>query len=164
MQESKIARYFVDKSIISKSMKDLLLDEVFIYLLERTERQTKRYANAALKSVGIEITPEQWAILKRVSENDSVNQREMASLTFRDPASITRALDSLEEKGWIRRVDTLNDRRAYHLELTEEGQNIVARITPVAQAVRAQGLTNIDAAELAQFKKTLNKIYQNYGG
>ncbi len=143
-------------------MNDIKLDEVFIYLLERTERQTKRYANAALKNAGLEITPEQWAILKRVSERDEVNQREIAELTFRDPASVTRALDALEEKGWVRRVDTANDRRAYNLLLTDAGRGVVARITPIAQAVRAHGLRNIDDAELAQFKATLNKIYENY--
>ncbi len=143
-------------------MKDLSLDEVFIYLIERTERQTKRYANAALKNAGVEITPEQWAILKRVGERAVINQREVAELTFKDPASVTRALDVLEGKGWVKREDMENDRRAYNLMLTEAGEAMVARITPVAQAVRAQGLRGVSEQELAQFKATLNKIYENY--
>ncbi len=143
-------------------MKDLALDEVFIYLMERTERQTKRYANAALKNAGIEITPEQWAILKRISEREMINQREVAELTFKDPASVTRALDILEEKGYVKRVDMESDRRAYNLLLSPTGEDLVRKITPVAEAVRAQGLKNVSAEELAQFKTTLNKIYENY--
>lgn len=143
-------------------MNDLTLDDVFIYLMERTERQTKRFANAALKNAGIEITPEQWAILKRISERTNINQREVAELTFKDPASVTRALDVLEEKGYVKRVDMESDRRAYNLLLSPTGEEMVQKITPVAQAVRAQGLKNISAEELAQFKATLNKIYKNY--
>ncbi len=143
-------------------MKDLTLDEVFIYLIERTEKQTKRYAHAALKNAGVEITPEQWAILKRISERAVINQREISDLTFKDPASVTRALDVLEEKGWVKRVDMENDRRAYNLLLTEAGEAMVAKITPLAQAIRAQGLKNVSAEELEQLKLVLHKIYENY--
>ena len=86
-------------------MNDLLLDDVFIYLIERTERQTKRYANAVLKNAGIEISPEQWAIIKRISEREVINQREIAELTFKDPASVTRSLDVKKEKGLVKRMD-----------------------------------------------------------
>jgi DNA-binding MarR family transcriptional regulator len=143
-------------------MKDDRLDDVFIYLIERTERQIKRYANAALLSEGIEISPEQWVLLKRIGEREKINQRELAELTFKDPASVTRTLDLLEKNGLVRRESMEGDRRAYHLLLTASGVELVERITPVAQAVRARGLRNISADELEQFKQTLHKIYENY--
>ena len=143
-------------------MNDLPLDDVFIYLIERTERQTKRYANAALKKAGIEITPEQWTILKRIDERAVINQREIAELTFRDPASVTRALDVLEERGLVSREAMENDRRAYNLVLTAEGSALVAKIKPVAQAVRAQGMKGISAEDQARLKNILNRIYDNY--
>ncbi len=143
-------------------MKDLVLEDVFIYLIERTERQMKRYANAALKQGGIEISSEQWVILKRISEREVINQRELAELTFKDPASVTRSLDILEKGGLLRREDMENDRRAYKLMLTPEGEALVRKITPIAKAIRKQGLKDIPEDELAQFKATLNKIYENY--
>ncbi len=143
-------------------MKDIPLEEVFIYLIERTERQIKRFANAALKAEDIEISPEQWALLKRISEREVINQRELAELTFKDPASVTRTLDLLEKLGLVRRENMEGDRRAYNLYLTDAGQDLVNRITPIAMTVRAQGLKNISPEELEQFKKTLHKIYENY--
>ncbi len=143
-------------------MKDIPLEEVFIYLIERTERQIKRFANAALKAEDIEISPEQWALLKRISEREVINQRELAELTFKDPASVTRTLDLLEKLGLVRRENMEGDRRAYNLYLTSQGQDLVNRITPIAITVRAQGLKNISPTELEQFKKTLHKIYENY--
>jgi MarR family transcriptional regulator, organic hydroperoxide resistance regulator len=143
-------------------MKDSPLDDVFIYLIERTERQTKKFANAALKAEGIEITPEQWVLLKRISEREIINQRELAELSFKDPASVTRTLDLLEKNGLVRREDMAGDRRAYNLFLSDAGTDLVKRITPIAQLVRAHGLRGISEDELAQFKRTLNKIYENY--
>jgi len=143
-------------------MKDIALEDVFIYLIERTERQMKRFANAALKQAGIEISSEQWAILKRIGERETINQRELAELTFKDPASVTRSLDILEKTGLVRRENMENDRRAYNLFLTPAGEALVKKITPIAKAVRKQGLKNISAEEQAQFKATLNRIYDNY--
>ena len=158
----KNACTFVAKSTIAFSMNDLPLDEVFIYLIERTERQIKRYANAALKNDGIEIVPDHWAILKRIEERAAINQREIAELTFKDPASVTRALDALEEKGLVRREEMENDRRAYNIVLTPAGSALMAKITPVAQSVRAQGLKGITREEQAMLKSILNRIYENY--
>jgi DNA-binding MarR family transcriptional regulator len=122
----------------------------------------KRFANAALKQAGIEISSEQWAILKRIGERETINQRELAELTFKDPASVTRSLDILEKTGLVRRENMENDRRAYNLFLTPAGEALVKKITPIAKAVRKQGLKNISVEEQAQFKATLNRIYDNY--
>jgi DNA-binding MarR family transcriptional regulator len=143
-------------------MNDTLLDDVFIYLIERTERQIKRYANIALKAQGIEITPEQWVLLKRIGERAVINQRELAELSFKDPASVTRTLDLLEKNGLVRRDDMAGDRRAYNLMLTDAGVELVERIMPVAQSVRAHGLRGVSAEELGELKRILNKIYDNY--
>ncbi len=138
------------------------LEEVFVYLIERTERQMKRYANEALKREGIDISSEQWAILKRISEQATLNQRELAALTFKDPASVTRSLDILEKNGLVLRMPVENDRRAYNIVLTEAGEALVRKVIPVAEAVRAHGLRGVSEEELRAFKATLNKIYENY--
>lgn len=143
-------------------MKDLALEDVFIFLIERTERQMKRYANSVLKKEGVEISSENWVILKRISEKEVINQRELADLTFRDPASVTRSLDLLEKNGLIRRLDVENDRRAYNLILTDAGWALVNKVIPLAKEIRAQGLKGIPPESLQIFKETLNKIYDNY--
>jgi DNA-binding MarR family transcriptional regulator len=143
-------------------MKDLKLDDVFIYLIERTQRQMRRYSNAALKQAGIDLNSDQWVILKRISENEALNQREIADLTFKDTAAITRSLDLLEERNLVKRQDVPNDRRAYQLVLTPAGEALVAQVIPIAQLVRAQGLKGLSEEEMGHLKQILNKIYTNY--
>jgi DNA-binding MarR family transcriptional regulator len=143
-------------------MNDLKLDDVFIYLIERTQRQMRRYSNAALKQAGIDLNSDQWVILKRISENEALNQREIADLTFKDTAAITRSLDILEERNLVKRQDVPNDRRAYQLVLTPAGEELVAKVIPIAQLVRSQGLQGINEEELRHFKNVLAKIYTNY--
>jgi len=144
-------------------MRDPTLEQIFMYLIERTERQMNRYANAALKSNGIEISADQWVILKRIGDREEINQRELAELTVKDTASMTQMLDILEKDGLLKRVETENDRKSYNLVLTNAGFELVEKIAPIARNFRVQGLKGIQEDELLRLKKTLNKIYENYG-
>ncbi len=143
-------------------MRDPTLEQLFMYLIERTERQMNRYANAALKSGGIEINADQWVILKRISDREEINQRELAELTVKDTATMTSALDVLEKDGLLKRVEAENDRRSYNLVLTNAGHELVEKILPIAKSFRLQGLKGVQEDELLRLKKTLNKIYENY--
>ena len=144
-------------------MKDLALEDVYIYLLERTIREIKRDFNRRLKATypGLTITSDQWVILKRISELEALNQREVAAVTGKDPASITRTLDLLVKKNWVERQDVPGDRRAYQVVLTTEGKELVQKLIPLAQDTREAGLTNVSAEEFESLKTVLNKIYSN---
>lgn len=141
-------------------MNNLPLEEVYVFLLERTARQFKKHATQVLKANDIHLTSERWVILKRISENKGINQREVAKLTYKDPASVTRILDSLEKQGLILRKK--NDRRSFALETTEQGEAWIAKVLPVANMIREKGMEGISSEELIIFKKVLNKIYQNF--
>lgn len=144
-------------------MKDLVLEDVYVYLLERTIREIKRDFNRRLKATypDLSITSDQWVVLKRISEREALNQREVAAVTGKDPASITRTLDLLAKKAWVERQEIANDRRAYQVVLTDEGKDLVERLTPLAKETREAGLNGIAAEEFEQFKLTLNKIFAN---
>lgn len=144
-------------------MKDLVLEDVYVYLLERTIREIKRDFNRRLKATypKFSITSDQWVILKRISERETLNQREVAAVTGKDPASITRTLDLLVKKGWVERQTVEGDRRAYQIVLTEEGLTLVEQLTPLAQETRQAGLHGVTDEEFEHFKTTLNKIFTN---
>jgi DNA-binding MarR family transcriptional regulator len=144
-------------------MESLPLEAVYIYQLERATRQLKRHFSRLLASAypELQITSDQWIILKRISEGVSLSQREVARITFKDPASITRTIALLEQKGWIVRADASSDRRVYELALTPAGADIVQKILPLAVQVRADGLRGLSPEEIGQFQRVLQAIYEN---
>ena len=144
-------------------MEDLVLEDVYVYLLERTIREIKRDFNRRLKAAypDLSITSDQWVILKRISERSALNQREVAAVTGKDPASITRTLDLLVKKNWVAREAVPDDRRAYQVVLTEAGQTLVQQLIPLAQATREAGLQGVSDKEFDALKVVLNKIYSN---
>ena len=142
-------------------MKDLNLDEVYFYLLERAVRQFRKYSQQLFDEQGITLSGEQWVVLKRISENEGINQREIAELTYKDPASVTRMLDLLEKQDLVSRQPVENNRRTYALFLTIEGKKLVKKITPIAVAARKKGLENIREKDAEKLKQVLNQIYDN---
>lgn len=142
-------------------MDDLKLDEVYFFLLERTIRQFRRYSQQAFEANDIPLTGDQWVILKRISEQEGVNQREIADLAYKDPASVTRILDMLEKQGLVSRESVENDRRTYALFLTKSGRKLVEKITPIAIEVRRKGLEGLTSKDAKQLQAILNKIYEN---
>ncbi len=142
-------------------MNDLKLDEVYLYLLERTVRQFRVKSKKFLSSYGVDISGEQWVILKRIYEQEGINQREIAGLTYKDPASVTRMIDLLEKQELVNRRDIDGDRRSYNLFLTKKGITLVEKIIPLAKELRKQGIKGISKQDMETFKNVLNKIYDN---
>lgn len=142
-------------------MNDLKLDEVYLYLLERTVRQFRIRSKKFLSSYGVDISGEQWVILKRIYEQEGINQREIAGLTYKDPASVTRMIDLLEKQELVNRRDIDGDRRSYNLFLTKKGIALVEKVIPLAKELRKQGIKSISKQDMETFKNVLNKIYEN---
>ncbi len=138
------------------------LDDIYVFLLVRTAQQFKKQAQRILNEAGIDLTSEQWVVLKRVHENEGINQKEIAELTYRDPASVTRTLDLLEKRKLLYREVSPNSRRSFSLYLTDQGTKLVGAVAPVALKNQENGLNGISDEELTAFKSTINKMYANF--
>ena len=141
-------------------MSDLPINEVYLFHLEKAFKQFKKYKNVYFKKMGIQITDDQWILLKIISEEEGINQRELSKRSFKEPASITRILDLLEKKDLIRRE--CNDRRTYGLYLTKTGKKLVRRLIPLAVKIRAQGIEGLSEREVIKLSKMLHQIFENF--
>ena len=149
-------------SIIDEVIKDKKLDEVVYFLAERMMRRAREYSKQQFKKENVDLTIDQWVILKRVSEEIGISQIEIASSTYKDPAAVTRILDILVKKGFVKRMSKPDDRRAFEIHLTKEGALLVNKIIPLAQETRERGLEGLNDRELKILKKALKKIHDNF--
>lgn len=78
----------------------------------------------------------------------------LASWLSLSPGAMTSRIDKLEERGWVRRVPDLEDRRVLHVELTDEGRSHWEEAVGV-QAAREQ---LVAAALDERQKETLNRL------
>ncbi|MEZ4887977.1 MAG: MarR family transcriptional regulator [Chitinophagales bacterium] len=138
------------------------LNEIYLFHLEKAYKQFKKYKNDCFKKEGIDLTGDQWVVLKSIHENEGIHQIELAKKCFKEPASVTRILDVLERKTWVERRSMPNDRRTYELYTTDSGKLLIGKILPLAVNIRAKGMEGIAAAELDNLSKMLVKIFDNF--
>jgi DNA-binding MarR family transcriptional regulator len=133
----------------------------YSFLLDRTARRVKQYAQQKFKELDLNITVDQWLLLKHLYENDAMKQNELAELLFKDNPTLTRIIDLLCEKGLtIRRIHP-TDRRSFQVALTKEGQRKVEQTKPKIKAIRLKAWEGLSERDFTHFKKVLNAIYKN---
>lgn len=133
----------------------------YSFLLDRTARRVKQYAQNKFKIGDFDVTVDQWLILKNLEENEILSQTELANLVFKDHPTLTRIIDILCKKGYIERVPHPFDRRSFHLLLTKVGEQKVVELKPQVALIREKAWDNLGQNDFEEFKRILNTIYNN---
>ena len=142
-------------------MADRRLQNVIFYSLESALKAYRRFAQARLSAAGIDITIDQWLVLKTIHESADVTLQQVGAAVFKDFASVTRIVQLLERKRLLRRKPHPTDGRRSELVLTSSGESVVRTVEPIVQANRRQALLGIDAEQIAQLRAVLKRITEN---
>lgn len=137
------------------------LYNAYSFLLDRTARRVKQYAQQRFKALNINITVDQWLVLKHLYENEAMKQNELAELLFKDNPTLTRIIDLLCEKGLTLRKPHPSDRRSFQVSLTAQGRKKVETLKPRIQKIRLKAWEGLSKKDFLHFKKVLNTIYDN---
>lgn len=137
------------------------LEGIFFYTLEKSIKTYRKFAQQMINNAGYDITIDQWLILKTLQERERIPQNQVAELVFKDVASVTRIIEILVQKKYVRRRLHKTDRRKFELEITEMGISIIKNIYPIVIAYRNQALKSISDLELKKVKNQLEKIINN---
>jgi DNA-binding MarR family transcriptional regulator len=137
-----------------------LKDTVF-YSLENAIKSYRQFGQRDINRTGLDITIDQWLVLKTLEDSPGISQQQLAALVFKDVASITRITDLLVKKGYLNRGFHATDRRRFELTITDEGLKIIDTLKPIVKNYRTAALNSITDSELELLHHTLKKIIAN---
>ena len=137
------------------------LEDIIFYNLEKAIKSYRQFAQKNTVNAGIGITIDQWLLLKTLNENPIITQQQLAKQVFKDVASVTRMIDLLIRKKYIHRTIHNEDRRRFHLTITELGEKTLNQTTPISKENRKQALTGISKADIITVEKVIQKIISN---
>src|SRR5262249_4736028 len=107
--------------------KPLILDEFLPYRLSvAANAVSKVIASAYARKFRLSV-PE-WRLIAVLHQDESATQQDLVGRTMMDKVAVSRAAQSLEERGLIRREDDASDRRAVRTRLTRAGQTLFSSI------------------------------------
>lgn len=131
------------------------------YLLDKAIRTYRQLAHEQLATQGMDITVDQWLVLKALHENPDRSQQELAAAVFKDHASFTRIVELLVKKGYLNREMHPADRRRFLLQLTKKGTSLLKDIQPVIEQNRKIALNGLSKSSLADLQEMLRHIVDN---
>ena len=107
------------------------------------------------------LTGPQWVMLMRIAHGMGSTAAELCRTIGYDSGSMTRMLDRLVDQGLIRRDRSDADRRIIRLSLTEAGEALRPRLSPVAVEVLNQHLQGFTTEEAATLTNLLQRLLAN---
>lgn len=140
---------------------DFRLEDSYGYLINLAAQRLRYELHRAFEAGGYDVTPEQWAVLNRLWEEDGLSQVELAERTFKDKPGTTRILGLLEKKGLVTRRPDKDDGRVLRVHLTSAGRAMKAKLIPCAQEVLGKSGRNLSKEQITEFKQTLNQMLRN---
>lgn len=133
----------------------------YSFLLERTARRVKQYAQYQFNCREFGITVDQWSILKILKQRTDLSQKELAEYCGKDQPTLTRIVDLLVRKNLVERRANPSDRRSFVVHLTLDGEQKINTLADHVGEIRMQAWKNLNDADFEHLKRILNTIYDN---
>ena len=100
-------------------------------------------------------------ILTLINEREGISMNDLANLGNFDKGTITKSIQHLIDKGYVKAIVSLSDKRQKELYLTDEASNLMPEIYIVRQRWWEYLLKDLNDEELAVLQKGLPKIIKN---
>jgi DNA-binding MarR family transcriptional regulator len=126
------------------------------YLIRRLHNLTVPHAEALFADA--EFTFSQWVVLMAIRDGIADTCGEIARHMDHDTGATTRLVDQLEERGFLVRRRSTEDRRVVHLEITPAGRALTKSLMPRIVSFWNEVLEGFSTEEASQLISLLTRL------
>lgn len=137
------------------------IEQTLLPWLGKTMKMIHIHIQELFDEYGISLTKTQWVLLKKLNEKDGIPQQELAFLTGRDKASLTRLINTMEKKSMVTRIPSKLDKRINHIYLTKQGEALYQETLPIMEDFIASFQNNVSEEEIKQTIEIIKKVKDN---
>ena len=109
-------------------------------------------------TVGHEITPVQYGVLRILQDSPGIDQVTLARLCALDTSTAANLAVRLEERGFVKRVVPSESKRFRLLQLTPKGASLLKRLLPSGRFLSRRLLQALSKKEQKIFMRLLKKF------
>lgn len=113
------------------------------------------------KERGVNMTREQFILLKMLHNKDGVPQSELAFITENNKSSITRLINTMEKKNLVARIPSTEDGRVNHIYLTKKGRAVFIETLPMILEMKQEIERDISKEDMQTAINVLQKVLKN---
>ena len=142
---------------MQKMDRDVAITET-MQALRRIFKAIQDYSQDVYTQFGI-TGPQLW-VLKTIAENGSLPLGELSKKMYLHPSTITRVVDRMEQKGYMQRERSKEDRRVISVCLTPVGEALAKTAPSPAQGKMIHGLNKLGEKELSTIYHSVQKLVE----
>jgi MarR family 2-MHQ and catechol resistance regulon transcriptional repressor len=105
-----------------------------------------------------ELSLSEFGVLEALYAKGPLLVGELGSKVLLTSGSMTYVVDKLEDRGLLIRRPSPDDRRALHVELTEKGRKLIARIFPEHAEEIRRAMSGLSTEEQRELTATLKRL------
>jgi len=137
--------------------KTIKLDTFLPYRIANSSNNiSEAFSSVYTFEYGISIA--QWRILVNLFEHGFVTAKQLGSFASMDKSTVSRAIKTMIDMGYLVKKVNNDDKRAYFVALSEQGKNLYHEIAPKALAWESNLKSCISEAEYTSFISVLSKL------
>ncbi len=107
------------------------------------------------------LTGAQFCVLTKLFEEQGLTQTQLAHRLYIESPTLVRTLDRLEEAGLIERRRVPEDRRAFHIFLTEKGEEMRSLLMQKGHEVHEIAIKGMTPEDVMIMKDLLFTLWHN---
>ncbi|HEX4377482.1 MAG TPA: MarR family transcriptional regulator [Steroidobacteraceae bacterium] len=131
------------------------------YLIKRAAALGIECIEPAIEARGFTFT--QWVVLMYLRDGLAFNAKEICLQLRHDSGAVTRLIDQLEAREFVRRERSVDDRREVKLILTDAGREMVELLIPTVVERLNFMLRDFSAGEVSELTRLLHKFIGGFG-
>lgn len=106
----------------------------------------------------LELTPDQFTVMRTLLEAEGITQRELAHLISSDPNTVAALVNRMEKAGLLERETHEQDRRANRLRLGRRGKAKYEKARQIAVALQSEVLSVLPETARENFLEQLEIV------
>ncbi len=133
--------------------------ESVFYKIQQLAIYTKKLGENFFEIRNVDLTDDEFAALNYILNHPNICQRDLAKMLLRDRVRTGRILTSLEDKGFVKRVNsTKNNRLIRQLQITKSGQKIYSEQFAIMSKVMEKLLEKFSAQQMDELMESLSNL------
>jgi len=125
------------------------------FRVRKLNRVVSAIYDGALASTGLKTS--QFTVLVAVANRESVRPAELAKLLQMDESTLSRNVERMRVKGWLR-LESEEDRRSHLIHVTDKGQALIRKGLPAWQQAQEVITGRLGADGVAAMRSALRKL------
>lgn len=135
------------------------LNDYIGFIFNNASRKFNQFAMSFFKPY--DLTPEQAGVIRRLGKQEGISQKELSIRMAKDQTNITRLLDQLEKKRFVRRGPNKEDRRSFLAYLTESGKEMNEKIMLVESEIMEIVFKGLSEERVTLWKEVIEELAEN---